>query len=58
MKKILLTLFVAGFGFIANPQPPEGEAKPGEWYGDKVTTEGALNLNDVVAKLNGGAEFP
>ena len=58
MKKILLTLLVAGFGFIANAQPPEGEAKPGEWYGDKVTPEGAVNLNDVVAKLNGGAEFP
>ena len=49
MKKFLLTLFVAGFGFIANAQPPEGEAKPGEWYGDKVTTEGAVNLTDVVA---------
>ncbi len=57
MKKFLLTLFVAGFGFMANAQPPEGEAKPGEWYGDKVTTEGAVNLTDVVAKLNGGAEF-
>ncbi|MBN8688667.1 MAG: DUF4920 domain-containing protein [Chitinophagales bacterium] len=39
-------------------QPPEGDAKPGEWYGEKVNTEGALNINDVVKKVNGGAEFP
>jgi len=58
MKKLFLTLAVAGFAFLVNAQPPEGAAKPGEWYGEKVTTEGAININDVVAKLNGGAEFP
>lgn len=57
MKKLFLTLVVAGFGFIANAQPPAGEAKTGDWYGEKVTTEGALNINDVVGKLNGGSEF-
>lgn len=58
MKKLLLTLMVAGLGLLANAQPPVGDAKPGEWYGEKVSTEGAININDVVAKLNGGAEFP
>lgn len=58
MKKLFLTLAIAGFGFIANAQPPAGDAKPGEWYGEKTTPDGALNLNDVVAKLNGGSEFP
>ena len=58
MKKIFLTLLVAAFGFIANAQPPAGDAKPGDWYGDKITTDGALNINDVVAKLNGGSAFP
>ena len=57
MKKLFLTLAIAAFGFIVKAQPPEGDAKPGEWYGDKVTTENALNINDVVAKLNGGSEF-
>lgn len=57
MKKLFLTLAIAGFGFIANAQPPAGDAKPGEWYGEKVTTDGALNVNDVVAKLNGGSSF-
>ena len=58
MKKMFFTLVMAGFGFIVNAQPPAGDAKPGEWYGEKISTEGALNINDVVAKLNGGSEFP
>lgn len=58
MKKMFLTLVIAGFGFIVNAQPPAGDAKPGEWYGEKISTEGAININDVVAKLNGGSEFP
>ena len=58
MKKILFTLVLAGFGFIANAQPPAGDAKPGDWYGEKVNPEGALPINDVVAKLKDGAAFP
>jgi len=58
MKKLFLTVAIATFGFIANAQPPAGDAKPGDWYGEKTTTEGAVSLNDVVAKLNGGSEFP
>ena len=58
MKKLFFTLVIAGLGFIANAQPPAGDAKPGEWYGEKVSTEGAVDLNDVVKKLNGGSMFP
>ena len=58
MKKMFLTLVMAGFGFIVNAQPPAGDAKPGKWYGEKISTEGALNINDVVTKLKGGSEFP
>lgn len=57
MRKLFLTLAIAGFGFIAQAQPPAGDAKTGEWYGEKVNPEGAMNINDVVAKLNGGSEF-
>lgn len=57
MKKFLFTLLAAGFGFLANAQPPEGDAKPGDYYGEKLaSTEGALNVVDVAAKLNGGTE--
>jgi len=55
MKKMFLTLAIAGSAFMAQAQPPAGDAKPGDFYGEKVTTEGALNINDVAAKLNGGS---
>jgi hypothetical protein len=55
MKKLFLTLTVAAFGLIANAQPPAGEAKPGEWYGEQVSAEGAMNISDVAKKLNGGS---
>ncbi|MEQ1676090.1 MAG: DUF4920 domain-containing protein [Chitinophagaceae bacterium] len=57
MKKIFFTLAIAGFSFIANAQPPAGDAKPGEWYGEKVNTEGAVNINDAVAKVENGEEL-
>lgn len=58
MKKLLFTLAIAVLGLIADAQPPAGDAKPGEWYGEKVSAEGAVDINDVVKKLNGGSEFP
>lgn len=56
MKKLFFTLAIAGFAFVVNAQPPAGDAKPGEWYGEKVTTEGAVALTDVAAKLASGGE--
>lgn len=56
MKKVFFSLLVAGLGFLANAQPPEGDAKPGEWYGEQVTPAGAVLIHDVVAKLNSGKE--
>lgn len=55
MKKVFFSLLVTGFGFLANAQPPDGDAKPGEWYGEKVNPEAAVSLNDVAAKLKSGA---
>jgi len=57
MKKILLSLSIVLTALIANAQPPAGDAKPGDWYGEKVNPEGALNLVDVATKLEGGSEF-
>jgi hypothetical protein len=51
MKKLLLSLVIAGAALTVNAQPPAGDAKPGEWYGEKVSTEGASNIADVAAKL-------
>lgn len=56
MKKLFLTLLVAGFGFLANAQPPDGDAKIGEWYGEKVDPKGAMPISEAVTKLNDGKE--
>ena len=55
MRKLFFTLAILAFTFLAKAQPPAGDAKPGDWYGAKTTTENALNINDVVAKVQGGA---
>jgi len=51
MKKILLACTVVLFSLIATAQPPAGEAKPGDWYGEKITPAGATNIADIPAKL-------
>ncbi len=59
MKKVLFAFAIVTLAFVSNAQPPAGDAKPGDWYGEKVsTTSDAMNINDVVTKLNAGAEFP
>ena len=37
--------------FFATAQPPAGDAKPGDFYGEKVSADGAVGLNEVAAKL-------
>lgn len=56
MKYYLLLLGFSFFTLALNAQPPEGDAKPGEWYGQQVSTEGAVPLQDVVQKLKDGAD--
>ncbi|MFZ9387601.1 MAG: DUF4920 domain-containing protein [Chitinophagaceae bacterium] len=56
MKKIFLTVLVSSLAFLSQAQPPEGDAKPGEWYGEKITATGAIPIGDAVAKLNSGLE--
>jgi len=51
MKKILSCFVVLLFTAIANAQPPAGDAKPGDWYGEKITADGAMNIADIPAKL-------
>ncbi len=51
MKKIFLLTIVATVSLSVIAQPPAGEAKPGEWYGEKISADGAKNIADVTAKL-------
>ena len=57
MKKFSLVCLLASAVLFANAQPPEGNANPGEWYGEQITAEGALEMKDVAAKLEGGSVF-
>lgn len=58
MKKLILVTLVISFSFLIQAQPPAGKAAVGDHYGEKVQTEGALALSDIVRKLEGGSNFP
>ncbi len=51
MKKLFLSLLISGTCFIANAQPPAGDANIGDWYGEKITATDAVSLAEVAAKL-------
>jgi hypothetical protein len=57
MKKFLFSLILAGVSTLAIAQPPAGDAKAGDFYGEKISTEGALSFSDVVRKVQGGNDF-
>jgi len=53
MKKIFFFLLLVSTAFIINAQPPEGDAKPGEYYGERVDPDGAIDIAkipDMLAK--------
>jgi NAD-dependent dihydropyrimidine dehydrogenase PreA subunit len=56
MKKIFLSFLVLMLAVASNAQPPSGDAKPGEWYGEKITADGAVPITEVAAKLAAGTE--
>ena len=51
MKTVILSVVFILFAVVTNAQPPAGEAKPGEWYGEKVNPEGAVPISDVAKNL-------
>ena len=57
MKKLLSSLICIGFATLAMAQPPAGDAKPGETYGEKINASDALSFADVVKKVKGGNDF-
>jgi len=52
MKKFFLNAVVILLATVAIAQPPAGDAKPGDQYGEKITAEGAVSMADVAAKLD------
>ena len=51
MKKFLFILLALSATILTQAQPPEGNALPGDFYGEKVNTEGSKPLSDVAQKL-------
>jgi hypothetical protein len=53
MKKILLSIPAMLLGIFLMAQPPEGDANPGMTFGEKITVDGAIPVNDLSGKLSG-----
>ncbi len=51
MKKTLLLAIITTASISLMAQPPAGDAKPGEWYGEKISADGAKNIAEVTAQL-------
>ena len=51
MKRFLFASIVLLAAATAQAQPPAGDAKPGDWYGDKITATGAKPIADLPAQL-------
>ena len=52
MKRFFLAILITASGFVVNAQPPAGDAKPGDFYGEKISADGAVPLSDVAQKLS------
>ncbi|MFV0604777.1 MAG: DUF4920 domain-containing protein [Niabella sp.] len=57
MKKTFFTIAAAFFLTIGNAQPPAGDAKPGEHYGDVITGDGAISLKTLSKKLKKNSSY-
>ena len=51
MKKIFLVAIVVMTAFFTYAQPPAGDARVGDSYGEKVSPDGAIAIKDAAAKL-------
>ena len=57
MKKFLFGLLIISIATVSNAQPPEGDAKPGEWYGAKVDPDGMVDIAKIPGQLDKNASF-
>ncbi len=53
MKKLLVIIPALFLCFNLLAQPPKGPADKGMVFGEKTTAEGAVNANELAAKLQG-----
>ena len=52
MKTATLLFATILLSIAAIAQPPAGDAKPGNWYGQKVSKKNALPIQKAASKLN------
>ena len=57
MKKLFSLFALALSASAVMAQPPAGDAKPGEWYGERTTADGAINIAEIPAKLEKKESF-
>ncbi|MEI9945598.1 MAG: DUF4920 domain-containing protein [Chitinophagaceae bacterium] len=51
MRKVTSLFIAIGFAAAVYAQPPAGDAKPGDFYGEKINAENAISIAEVPAKL-------
>jgi hypothetical protein len=51
MKKFVFIFAMISLAVLTRAQPPAGNAKPGDWYGEKITATGAVNIAELPARL-------
>ncbi len=52
MKKLAFVCLLLAAALFVHAQPPAGDAKPGDWYGEKTSAQGAINIAEIPAKLD------
>ena len=52
MKKSILFLFAVVLSVVVMAQPPKGEATKGMVFGEKTKFKGAIDVNELPAKLD------
>lgn len=54
MKRSLILIPALLFSIFLMAQPPEGDANTGMTFGEKITADGAIPVNELPAKLKEG----
>jgi len=57
MKRFVFAFAAILLFTAANAQPPAGDAKPGDWYGTKITPDGAIDIATLPATLDKESQY-
>ena len=57
MKKLFVGFSMILLALATHAQPPAGDANKGDYYGEKITADGAISIADIPAKLELNPSF-